>query len=76
MSELVKLYTERLHELNVEVTIRVHSTRLAKRILSQFEDMRACTKGREVYLPHDNVAGEALKAISNIQYDDDAYILA
>ena len=45
-------------------------------MLSQFENMHAYTKGREVYLAHDNVVEEAFKAVSNIQYDNDAYILA
>ena len=53
LSELVNLYTRHLQELNVEVTTRVHSTHLKERILSQFEDMHACTKEREVYLAHD-----------------------
>ena len=44
--------------------------------MSQFEDMHPYAKGREVYLAHGNAVGEALKAVSNIQYDDDAYILA
>ena len=38
--------------------------------------MHACKKSCEVYLAHDNVVGEALKAVTNIQYDDDAYILS
>ena len=44
--------------------------------MSQFEDMHAYTKGREVYLAHDNAVEEAFQAVSNIQYDNDAYILA
>ena len=48
LSELVKLYTRRLRELNVKATTRVHSTRLKERILSQFEDIHANPKGREV----------------------------
>ena len=76
LSELVKLYSRRLQEFNVEVTSRVYSTRLKERILSQFQDIHAYTKGREVYLAHGNAVGEALKAVSNNQYDDDAYILA
>ena len=74
-SGLVKFYVRRLQELNVEVTTRVHSTRLKERILCQFEDVHAYTKGREVYLAHGNAAEEALKAVSNIQYDDNPYIL-
>ena len=48
LSELVKLYIRRLRELNIKVTTRVHSTRLKERILSQFEDIHAHPKGREV----------------------------
>ena len=76
LSELVKLYTRRLQELKVELTTRVYSTGLKERILSQFEDMHAYTKGREVYLAHDNAVGKAVKALSNIQYDEHVYILA
>ena len=38
--------------------------------------MHAYTKGHEVYLAHGNLVWEALKAVSNIPYVDDAYILA
>ena len=38
--------------------------------------MHAYPKGHEVYLAHDKAVGEVLKAVSNIQYDGDAYILA
>ena len=44
--------------------------------MSQFEDMRAYTKGREVYLAHGNAVWEALKAVTNIPYDKDAHMLA
>ena len=43
--------------------------------MSQFENMHAYTQDREVSLAHDNAVGEALKAVSNIQYDNAAYIL-
>ena len=76
LSKLVKLYTRCLQELNIQETTRVHSTHLNERILSQFKDMYAYTKGREVYLVHGNAVWEALKAVSNIPYDEDAYILA
>ena len=67
------MYTKRLQELNVEVTTRVHTTRLKERILFQFEDMHAYAKGRQVYLAHGNAAWEALKAVSNVQYNNDGY---
>ena len=35
--------------------------------------MHAYTKGREVYLVHDNAVGETLKAVRNIQYDDERH---
>ena len=44
--------------------------------MSHFKDMHVYKKSCEVYLAHDNVIGEALKAVTNIQYDDDVYILA
>ena len=44
LSELVKLYSRRLQELNVEVTSTVYSTRLKERILSQFQDMQHTQK--------------------------------
>ena len=74
--ELVKLYTRRLQELSVEVTTRLHSTCLEEKILSQSEVMHAYIKGHEVYFAHGKAVGEAFKEVSNIQYDDDAYILA
>ena len=44
--------------------------------MSQFADMHAYTKGCKVYLAHSNAPGEALKAVSHIQYDKDTYVLA
>ena len=76
LSDLVKVYTNRLKELGMEVTGRIHSTRLKKRILSQFQDLRACNEGNQVYLIHEADIGGALKTACNINYDDEAFILA
>ena len=75
LSDLVKIYCSRLEELHIEISSRIHSTRLKERIISQFEDMRAFNQGREVYLAYDIAIAEALKTASNISYEDEAYIL-
>ena len=76
LSELLKMYTNRLKELGVDITRRIHSTRLKHRILSQFEDLKSYNEGREVYLAFDTDIGAALRTATNFDYDDEAFILS
>ena len=76
LSSLTKRCCEKLKELQVELTGRLHSTRLEKRILSQLADLYEYKEGREILLAFRGDIGDALSSAASIDYDDEGYILA
>ena len=76
LSDLTKLYSSRLEQLDIEHSSRVHSTDLKNRILAQFPDMSAHKEGREVFLAFNQDIGLALKGASKTNFDDEAICLA
>ena len=64
-------------QLSVDISTRVHSTRLKTRLLIHFKDMYAYNEGREVLLAFNDDVGFALKQFEDyIDYDNDALILS
>ena len=76
LSDLIKLYTERLRQLGVEVSSRINSTRLKNRLLTAVPDLRAHVSGKEVLLTYDNDIGTAITFACEKNFDSDAIILA
>ena len=76
LSDLNKLYCQRLKELGMEVQGRIHSTRLKNRILSHFPGMNSYADGREVLMVFYADIGEVLGSSLSTSYDDEGYILA
>ncbi|WAR11600.1 hypothetical protein MAR_025780, partial [Mya arenaria] len=78
LSDLSKLYQNRLAQYGVKLMDqRVHTTRLKKRILSLFEDMKAYNEGKEVYLAFNDDVSFALKKAGEVtDYDDEAMVLS
>ena len=76
LSDLSKLYTERLEQLGIKTTGRLHSTRLKERIMVHFPDLQAHAQGRDVLLAFDKDVGLALKKVLEDEYDDDGMYLA
>ena len=76
LSQLNKLYCDRLRELGVEVVGRIHSTRLKNRILSKFPGMNSYPDGREILLAFNVDVGEILGNSLSTNYDDEGFILA
>ena len=76
LSDLNKFYCERLEELGLKLEVRVHSSRLKNRILSQFDDLTSYNEGREALLAFNSDVGEALTSAASINYDDEGFILA
>lgn len=70
LSDLIKLYTAHLVKLGVTMETREHSTRFKKRLLAQFEDLRAYNDKREVILVFEQSVGEVLSIASERNYDD------
>ena len=50
LSDLIKLYTERIRQLGVDVSSRINSTRFKDRLLLAIPDLRAYVSGKEVLL--------------------------
>lgn len=76
LSDLLKLYTDRLRNLGVEVTGRIHSSDLKDRILANVPGIRAYKQGRDILLSYDDDVGFALMHSSVDNCDDEAICLA
>lgn len=76
LADLVHLYQSRMEQLGVQLDTRVHSTRLKQRLLSQFPDMRAHTKGRDILMAFEEDLGAALDKACELDSDSDAVHLA
>ena len=60
LADLAHLYMSRIEQLGVVSDTRVNTTRLKQRLLAHFPDLRAHTKGRDVFLVFDEDIGAAL----------------
>uniref|UniRef100_UPI00358F83C1 uncharacterized protein n=1 Tax=Myxine glutinosa TaxID=7769 RepID=UPI00358F83C1 len=76
LADLVQLYQSRMEQLGVQLDTRVHSTRLKQRLLAQFPDMRAHTKGRDILMAFEEDVGAALAKACELDSDSDAVHLA
>ena len=65
-----------MQRLGVKLDTRVDSTRLKQRLLAQFPDMRANTKGRDVLLIFEEGVGDALTKACELDSDTDVVHLA
>ena len=74
--DLLQLYTDRLVELGVEITGRVHSTHLKNRILANMPELHAYKHGRDVLLSFNDDVGHALRDACLDDSDDEAICLA
>ena len=76
LAELSHLYKSRMEQLGVEVDSRVDSTRLKERLLAEFPDMRAYTKGRDVLMAFEHDIGTALAKACELDDNEDAMHIA
>ena len=65
-----------MEQLGVEVDNRVHSTRLKERLLAEFPDMRAYTKGRDVMMAFEEDVGTSLAKACEQDSNKDAVHIA
>ncbi|KAG7162446.1 hypothetical protein Hamer_G007990 [Homarus americanus] len=72
LSDLVKLYTQRMEEHGIKLNQRVHSTLLKERILAQFPNMQEHNKGRDILLAFEDDLGDALEKACEYEHDNDA----
>ena len=76
LADLAQLYNSRVEQLGLKSDVRVHTTRLKQRLLSQFPDMRAQKKGRDVLMVFEEDIGNALAKACELDNDNDAVHLA
>ena len=76
LADVVKMYSLRLQQLGVTINGRVHSTELKNGILASIDDLTSYRKGRDVFLVFNSDIGSALVNACEIDYDDEAAILA
>ena len=76
LAEPVKLYESRSKQLQIETDEKVHSTRLKERLPKHLPDLRAHTKGRNVFRVFQNDIGANLAKVVEQDNDDDAVQLA
>ena len=60
-----------MQQLVVNLDTRVHSTRLKQRLLAQFPDMRAHTKGRDMLMVFEEDVGAALTKACELDSNND-----
>ena len=76
LSDLVKLYAERLNQLNFSTTGKVNSTRLKERLLTVLPELRSYPHGREVFLVYEKDIGTLINFACKEDHDSDAMMLA
>ena len=76
LANIIELYQCRMQQLGVEFETKVHSTRLKQRLLAQFHDMCAHTKGRDVLLVFEEDVGAVPTKACELYSDNDVVHLA
>ena len=77
LANLVELYQSRMQQLGVKLDTRVYTTRLKRRHLAQFPDMRAHTnQSRDVLLVVEEDIGAALTKACELDSDNGVVHLA
>ena len=72
LADLLQLYSDRLVELGVKITGRIHSTDLKNRILAYMPGLQAYKQGRHVLLSFNDDVGHALRDACLDDCDDEA----
>jgi len=75
LSDLAKMYQERISQLGVNTDTRIHTTRLKERILSNFPDMQAYKQGKKVFLMVEDDVGRAISRAFEEDGDDEGFYL-
>ena len=74
LADLLKLYTDRINELGVSVSERIHSTYLKGRILANVPGLHAHKQGRDVMLSFDDDIDHALRDACVDDDDDEVHL--
>ena len=75
LSDVTKVYHEKLQQFGIQINSRIHSTRLKEKLMANIPGLTAHKQGKEVLLIFKEDIGSAL-SISNDQSDEKALCLA
>ncbi|CAG2214125.1 unnamed protein product [Mytilus edulis] len=75
LADLMRMYTFRIEQFGLDISVRVHSTDLKNRVLAAIPDLQAHKQGRDVLLLFNDDVGAAIKLATRTNYDDEAMIL-
>ena len=76
LTELAKLYSDRLEELGAKIMGPIHTTQLKDRILANIPDMQAHKHDRNVLLAFNEDTGTVLNNAYGCDFDDEGMILS
>ena len=76
LSELSRMYTLRLEQMGVDISQRVHNTRLKERLMQQCPDLTSYKDGREVLVAFREDVAAVLKNASEKNTDSEAMVIA
>ena len=75
IAELTDMYSNRLAQLGVEVSGRVHSSDLKERLLANVPGLQAHKKGRDIFLAFNDEVATALQQVCERDFDNEAMTL-
>ena len=76
LSALSKMYASRLEQMGVDISKRVHSTRLKERLIQQCPELTSYKDGREVLLAFNEDIAAVLKKATENNIDSEAMLIA
>ena len=76
LSALSKMYASRLEQMGVDISQRVHSTRLKERLIQQCPELTSYKDGREVLLAFNEDIAAVLKKATENNIDSEAMLIA
>ena len=71
LTDLAQLYKTRLEQLGVDVSRRIHTSRLKFRLLSVLPNLKATSQGKNVMLSFDDDIGGAIQKACDHDYNSD-----
>ena len=76
LSELSRMYASRLEQVGVDISQRIHTTRLKERLIQQCPDLTSYKDGREVLLAFTEDVAAVLKKATETSSDSEAMAIA
>ena len=76
LSQLSRMYASRLEQMGVDISQRIHTTRLKERLIQQCPDLTSYKDGREVLLAFTEDVAAVLKKATETSSDSEAMAIA